>query len=312
MLTYEQKKLRLEGIGGSEIAAIAGLNPYATALDVWRAKVQGYEAPVTAPMERGTFLEDGVARWYAHRTGAQLREVGTLQHPTLARVFCTPDRIASLSAERDLSIKVPGPYVREQWGEAGTDEVPMTALLQVQWELIILEARFGIRVADVAAPIDGDLSVYPLVADADIQGRLVEIGQKFWRDHVETKTPPPVDGSESSTRWLAEQFPENRLPLRVATPEAESLMRKLFEARMAKAKSELEEEAAKNALKAILADAEGMQGNGWKVTWKTTKGSAKTDWEALAKEIGAPQELIQKFTRTTNGSRRFVPTWKES
>lgn len=313
-LTDEQKKLRLQGVGGSEIAAIVGLNPYATALDVWRAKVEGYEQPVTAPMERGTFLEAGVADWYAHRTGAKLVETGTLRHPTLARIMCTPDRLASLErGEVDLSIKVPGPYVREQWGEAGTDEVPMATLLQVQWELLILEPIYGIRVADVAAPIDGDLRIYTILADADIQGRLVEGAQKFWRDYVETRTPPPLDGTESCSDWLTSKYPAERAPAMVATGEANALMRALREAREAKAHAELEAEAAVNGLKAILlsGQAETMQGDGWKVSWKKTKGRTTVDWKALAAELRAPEHLVQKYTRISECDPRFLPTWKE-
>ena len=96
-LTPEQKKLRLQGIGGSEISAIVGLNPYATALDVWRSKVEGYEQPVNEHMKRGIFLEAGIANWYADRTGATLREIGTVFHPSFPRVFCTRDRIARAS-----------------------------------------------------------------------------------------------------------------------------------------------------------------------------------------------------------------------
>lgn len=313
MLTNEQKKLRLEGAGGSEIAAIAGLNPYATALDVYRAKVEGYETPVTAPMERGTFLEDGVARWYAHRTGSQLREVGTIRHPSLARVMCTPDRLAMPphGSELDLSIKVPGPHVREQWGEAGTDDLPGQYIVQAQWELIVLEAHYGIRLAHVAAPIDGDLRIYTVTADSGIQSDLIELAQRFWRDHIETRTPPPVDGSKSSTRWLADTYPQHRSPLRVATPEANALMKRLQAALELKAEAEAEETATKNALKALLGDAEGMAGEGWRCTWKTTKGSLAVDWEAAAREAGVPEHIIEKHSRITKGSRRFLPTWSE-
>jgi putative phage-type endonuclease len=310
MLTPEQKKKRLEGIGGSEIAAIAGLSPYATALDVWRAKVEGFEQPDSPHMERGRFLEAGIADWYAHRTGAQLREVGTITHPSLRRVMCTPDRLAKKDGEWGLSIKAPGPRA-EGWGESGTDNAPMVAVIQVHWELITLEPLYGIRHEDISAPIDGELRIYTVHADAELQGQLIEAGQRFWRDFVETGKPPPLDGSESCARWLADKFPENRAPLLPPTPEADAIMRRLKEIREEKAKAEALEAAAIAELKALLGEHEGMAADAWKVTWKNTKGSVKTDWEAIARELKAPQSLVEKFSNITKGSRRFVPTWRE-
>lgn len=312
-LTDEQKRLRLTGIGGSEISALAGHNPYATPLDVWRAKVEGHETPVTSPMERGTFLEDGVARWYGHRTNTTLRETGTLVHPSLPRVLCTPDRIARFEDghEIDVSIKVPGPWAQEQWGTPGTDEVPEHALCQVQWELLILEARFDIRRAQVVAPINGDLAIYNVIADPEWQASLVEIAHRFWRNHVETGTPPPVDGSESATEWLREKHPRVTGPMLPATGEADALMRKLHALRVDKAKAELEADAVANKLRAIIGDNEGMIGNGWRITNRNRKDSAKTDWKAVAAEMAPPSEIIRKHTRAVEGSRVFLPSWEK-
>lgn len=311
-LTPEQLKLRMQGIGGSEIAAIAGLNPYATALDVYRAKVEGYVFETTSHMERGIFLEEGYARWYAHRTGSTLRETGTLRHPTFSRVLCTPDRLATTSsgAELDVSIKAPGRFAQAQWGEPGTDEIPDAYNCQVQWELLVLEPLNGIRVAHVVAPIEDDLGIYTVAADPELQGYLLELAQRFWRDHVETKTPPPVDGTESSTRWLAARYPTHQTPLMIATQEGEQLIARFAKARIAREKAELEEETAKNALKALIGEAEGMKGTNGCITWKAAKGSLKTDWEALAKELNPSEDLVQKHSRITQGSRRFL--FKES
>jgi predicted phage-related endonuclease len=286
------------------------MNPYAKALDVYRAKVEGYQIEVTPPMERGIFLEDGCIRWYSHRTGAPVRQVGTIRHPSNAIVMCTPDGIAQHPGEEvDLSIKVPGPYVREQWGEPGTDEVPDAYNIQVQWEMSPLGILYGIRRSHIAAPLDGDLAIFHVQADEELQGFLIQEGEKFWRDHVLAKVPPPLDGSESSARWLADRFPKNNGVILPATPDAEALAKSLQDARAARVLAEEAEEKAKAELKALIGEADGIQGAGWRALWKLAKGSVKIDWEAVAKEANAPQELIQKFTRLTKGSRRFTPTW---
>lgn len=313
-LSDEQKRLRLTGFGGSEIGALAGLNPYAGPIDVYRAKTDpDYVVPVTAPMERGIFFEDPTARWYAHRTGATLRETGTLVHPTLARVLCTPDRLAKMpdGHEVDVSIKVPGPGTVEQWGTPGTDEVPDHANAQVQWELLVLEARYDIRRAVIVAPIGGDLAVYNVLADPEWQGHLVEIAHRFWKDHIEKRIPPPVDGSKSSANWLKEAYPVASGPMMPATGEADILMRKLHAARVEKKRLELEEELAKNRLRAIIGESEGMLGNGWRITNRNRKDSARTDWEAVAHEMAPPADIVRKHTSAVVGGRVFLPTWEK-
>ncbi len=313
MLTEEQLELRKSGIGGSEIGALAGVSPFSTPLDIWRGKKDpSYAVATNHHMERGTFLEDGLAKWYAHRMGAKrLRETGTIRHPKNTIVMCTPDRLAMLeSGEVNLSIKAPNSNHNDQWGEEQTDQVPAYCLLQIQWELLVLEELYGVTRAHLAAPIDGDLRIYHFAADHELQGSLVEIASKFWRDHILTNTPPAVDGSDSAAAYLHSRFPRQTQPLKQATSEADAWAMKLKQAREILERAELMEKEAKNKLKEIIGDADGIQGNGWKALWRATKGGTSTDWEALAKELNAPPELIQKHTRLTAGQRRFTPTWK--
>jgi hypothetical protein len=47
-------------------------------------------------------------------------------------------------------------------------------------------------------------------------------------------------------------------------------------------------------------------------TWKAAKDSQKTDWEAVARELGqsAPEmfsAFVEKHTKIVQGSRRFLP-----
>lgn len=310
-LTKEQLAMRKQGLGGSEIAALVGLNKWMTPLDVWRSKCDPtYAVEVTAPMERGIYLEDGIAKWYAHRTGATLHETGTLVHPSISLVIATPDRIAKLpDSTVDVSIKSPGPWTQDDWGEPGTDEVPDAYLVQVQWELIVLGAHYDIRRAHVAAPLGNDLAIFNVLGDSDLQSHLVEQGQRFWRDYVQTGTPPPIDGSESSANFLKSRFPRNTDKTIPGDAETDELMRRLMSVRAAGAKAELDEKLIINRLKELCGFHEGIVGQGWKLSWKNTKGSTKTDWESVAKAMHPPLEVVERHTNITAGSRRFLPTW---
>lgn len=294
MLSDDQKKMRRTGIGGSEISAIVGLNPYATPIDVWRSKVEGHEVEETGPMRRGRFLEEGVAQWWAHEKGAALREVGTIRHPKEAIVICTPDRLAAMKdGELDLSVKVPGPYALEQWGADGSDEAPDHALLQVQWELIPLGILYGIRRAVITAPVHGELRSYYVEADADIQGGLVEAARKFWRDFVETGTPPPPDSSRSYENWLSARHQNGSAPALAPTPQLTAMVEELRRAKAEKKAAEEKERGAKNRLVSALGTASGVDGL---CTYRLTKGKPSTDWTEVCLEVGIPPEVIAKHT----------------
>src|SRR3954471_5849993 len=122
-LTEEQLRLRMQGVGGSEIGAVAGLSPFATPLDVYATKV-GERPPLEENhhMRRGRILEPAIAAWWAEETGAeQMREPGTLKSSTHPLVIATPDRAALIQGElAGCEIKAPGQYARG-WGAAGTD-----------------------------------------------------------------------------------------------------------------------------------------------------------------------------------------------
>ena len=59
---------------------------------------------------------------------------------------------------------------------------------------------------------------------------------------------------------------------------------------------------------AALGDGEILVGPGGKpiVTWKSAKDTVRTDWEAVATDLGATADQIAAHTETTPGSRRFV------
>lgn len=286
-LTQEQKSIRLTGTGGSEIGSVAGVNPWSSAFDIYLAKVDGFEAEQNEAMERGTFLEDGVARWYAHRTGSRFApDPGTIRHAANPYALCTPDRLVCTAEGgfRDLSIKVPGPtFGRETWGDAGTDDVPLYYLLQLQWELGILDS-LGFPLVEehhLAAPVDGLLRIYVIRRDPEVFADLLAINDAFWANHVLPRVPPPLDDSEGAGRWLSRKFPRHREPLRASTIGEAALALALLEAETKADAAKAEHEAAKNRIKEAIGDAAGIQGPFGTVTWRADrngKRSLKTSW----------------------------------
>ncbi len=287
MLTPEQLEARRSGIGGSEIATILGLNPFSGPLDVYLSKVEGLDAVSNADMERGNFLEDGVAAWYAHREGVKLNEPGAIIHATSKVARCTPDGLAFVNihdnAVRLVSIKCPR-RAGEVWGETGGRQVPEYAALQLQWEDMCCRSR-GLSLlpeSHLVALVEGDLRVYPVERDTELQDWLLEIGERWWARHVVAKVPPPLDGSDTAKEWLRRRFPRDTQPARAATLAEDLMLLDLKAAEDELALAEKDYDVARQRVEEAIADAGGIYSPAGKVTWRTNKlgkRSFKPQWK---------------------------------
>jgi len=283
MLTAEQLEVRKAGVGGSEIAAVLGESRFATPFDVWLSKTQGWRTEETEDMRRGSFLEDGIARWYASRYGieGQLTEPGTLTHATRSVALCTPDRVVGGLARRLVSIKAPR-RGGDLWGEPGTNQVPPEYLLQLQWEHAICSSHGAL--ADemhLAALVDGDLAVYITQADRELQEWMLDYAEQWWARHVVGGEQPSMDGSGAAHAWLKRKFPLNAEPVRPATPHEVRLMVELeLAAREAKTWA-AETDTLEAELKLSIGAASGIEAPNGFATWKADKNgkrSFRTKW----------------------------------
>lgn len=311
---------RRTGISGTDVSAILGINPWASALDVWLDK-RGQAEPreESMAMRMGNLLEPVVAELYAEETGATLVEPGFMRHQDRDWHIGTPDRVVAeciedcnerKAANWTTLIEIKTARSDREWGEPGTDQIPRHYLTQVAWYLALTE----LQVAHVAVLIGAsDYRRYEIQRDNDLESVLLERCEAFWSGNVLGGQMPALDGSDSAARYVAQRFPRNVAPLRTATDEELELARRLAAARAATAAAEREQAEAENLLKSAIGEAEGLDlGDLGKITWKASKPRETTDWKAVAAEANIPAELIARHTKTGEASRRFLPTLKEA
>lgn len=280
-------------IGGSDISAIVGCNPYRGPLDVYLDKV-GEAVPFAGNENTrwGNALEAVIAERYSEETGLVLEQPAAISHPSKPFLVGHLDRIAP-SVPRVIEIKTAGHRQAHRWGDPGTDQIPEEYLLQVLFYLGLT----GYETADVPVLVGGnDFRVYTVAHDRDLSAALFDRAERFWRDHVEAKRPPPLDGSDSARAWLERQFPRAVGEVKPATGEADEWAARLREAREAREAAEAAEELAKNHLCRLIGEDKGVRGEWGKAAWINNKGRAVTKWEAVAQEANVPQDLIEKHT----------------
>ncbi len=153
----------------------------------------------------------------------------------------------------------------------------------------------------IAALIGGNKFVYKYIErDDDIISYLIQIESDFWK-MVENRTPPAVDGSESSSEILKLLYPESEPDTEIVLPiEAQTLIDE-YEIACAEEKAAVQKkEEAANKLKALLGKYETGKVGDRIVIWKTVR-SNRLDSKALK---AAHPEIYQKFVKESS-YRRF-------
>ena len=310
---------RRSGIGGSDIAAILGLSPWKTALDVYlekRGEADGTVSDSDA-VYWGNVLEAVVADEYAKRTGRKIQRINQIiRHPeydwaigNIDRAIVSPGsrvRVAGdggtlLGADGILEVKTASMFKASEWGRDGDeDAVPLHYQAQVMWYLGIT----GQHWADVTALIGGQRMVIRRIhRDDETIAAMLERAHEFWHRHVLTRTPPEPAKAKDAERLVPADHGE-------AIEATDDLLAAYNAAREAKARiaqAEADYEAAAERIKLALGERSVLTLNGKPlVTWKAAKPTRRTDWKEVAAALHAPADVIAAHTTETPGSRRFI------
>ena len=266
-LSFAPEKLeeRRRTLGASEIAAVAGLDPHKSPLQVFLEKTGQVK-----PFEGNEFtywglkLESVIAERFAETRGVRLMQAEKVISSSEPWMSATPDRLVSpvvgeialeLTEYDGLEVKNKGARQITRWGESGTDLVPYEIATQCHWAMLVT----GIRVWYVAALFGGnEFRWYRLDYNADIAEAMQEIGWNFWFNHVEKGIAPEIDGSESAANYLREKFRKHSEVLREATPDEDRMIWELRKVRGEIAELERHEATLQNRLKAAIGDDAGL------------------------------------------------------
>ena len=261
--------MRKHGIGGSEIAVIAGISKWSSPLDVWAVKtgkVSG-EQPDNNAMYWGRKLESSVADWFSETTGKRILKAGMYSDDFYDFFLATPDRlIAGESA--GLEVKTASAYSMKEW-ENG--KIPDAYMLQVQWYMGVMDFEKYY----VAALIGGNTPLwYEVERDEKMIRNLRDIGLEFW-GHVVDGTPPNnlCCNTEITEKLLEVLYPGMNKNVVQLDKDLEGVVMNLVDVNeQIKALKDYKEEL-ENTLKQALGNNEVGSVGSWQVCWKNSKRS---------------------------------------
>jgi predicted phage-related endonuclease len=299
--THEWVAARRATLGASEAATALGLIPdsdvFSRPIDVWLEKTG---AERVTPISRGRTdagnrLEAVVRDWYADVANCTLRQSRTVVHPVHPWVSCTPDSLDPANdgpPRRNIQVKLVGARASFGWpGVNSIDDfdgslilnspegIPQYYRVQVEWEMGILHALYGLQETHLVALLGGtDLRVYAVPRDPELYDALFKGAHEFWHKYVLGDTPPPPDGSEAFKRFLNRKYPQaERADLDPMPAHVEEAARRYVRARALESKACDAKELAGNQLRELVGAAAGYWTNGLKVTWRNTKKGRTLD-----------------------------------
>lgn len=214
---------RAHFLGSSDMAAVLGLSPWKTALDVYLEK-RGEVPPADVDPEkaklfrRGKRLEPVIVNMLEEERGLQIvarnERYRDAEHPFLA---CEVDAEALVEGERvNVECKTAHHFTAWKYGEEGTDEVPVEYACQAMYALMVTgrsRCIFGVLFgAD-------NLVVYDLTRDEDTVKAMRAQAVRFWHDHVLAGVPPEPRTFEDVCK-LFRKAPASEVE---ASPEVQAL-----------------------------------------------------------------------------------------
>lgn len=289
---------RRGGLGGSDIAAVAGLSPFATPTTVYLEKVgllrDGGEEEDWQRM--GRLLEPVIAGLFEEETGRRVDHVRPQECVTHAErpwMRATLDGVVWPNGIGDdkpfgpIEIKSTTRWASD-WGE----EPPDYYQCQLQWQMAILDAERGW----MAALVDGRRfrwwEVPRRQGEIDL---LVSLGEAFW-GRVQERRPPAVDGSERTNDAIRAAYRDReREAVDLGAADLE-LIHDLRAARQGRLAAEKAERRAQSAALALLEGAEEARWQGEPVLrWSRLERTAD-DMDVLRAACGAAGIEIPKKT----------------
>ena len=263
-LTHDEwLKLRKKGIGGSDAAAILGLDRYRSAFDVYADKLGlKSDEPDNEAMRQGRDLEDYVVKRFEEATGKKTRRRNSiLQHPEYNWLIGDIDRWV-VGENAGLEAKTTSVLNRAKFSQG---EYPPSYYVQcVHYMALTGAERWYLAVL----VLNKAFHVFTIERDDDEIKALIEAEKHFWEDHVLKQIPPTPDGSESTQEVIKSLFPEAKQRESIALFGYEDKIGKYLELDAQIKELERQQEALKQELQLALKDAEVGQAQGYIVEWK--------------------------------------------
>ena len=269
MITEEIRQERQNYIGGSDIGIILGLSNFKTAYQLYLEKkgllVQNTEE--TPNQYWGNLHEPTIRKEFEKRNFVSIEyPIDTKQHNLYPFLKGNLDGFIP-EWNSVFEVKTSSLFMKDKWGEPGTDQIPQDYLAQVAFYCALTNADF----AHIAVLIGlSDYREYKYTRNHNLEENIIKAACNFW-DCLQKNVPPlPVNIDDLKLQW------PNSTPDKVKIISEDIIYYDLHCFKNTKEKQkELStiEDSYKFRLMEYMQDSEILHDNQGRVpaTWKTNK-----------------------------------------
>ena len=291
----EWLQLRKTGIGGSDAGAICGLNPYSSAMKVFRDKTGGaVEEQDSEAIRIGHDLEQYVAQRFMEATGLKVRRSNYMyrskEYPFM---IADVDRLV-IGEDAGLECKTASAYNADKWVDGN---IPLHYMMQCYHYMAVT----GKRVWYIAAVILGwEFVCRRLEWDDAIIRSLIAMEEMFWHDHVLTGKIPSPDGSRACDEVIAQYFGTAKDAATIELTGFDEKLGRRREILQEIAELETEKKQIEQEVKLFMGEHEMARSESYRVSWGNVD-SMRLDTKRIKEER---PEIYADYT-TVSHSRRF-------
>lgn len=277
-------------LGGSDVAAILGISPYRTALDVYLDKVEGRrpDDPAKAQIfRRGARMEPYILDLLIEEHGIQIAARGN-RYQDKELPFLAAEIDAESTSGENIEVKSANQFAAKNWGAEWTDEIPVYYAAQGMHGMMITGAEKTLFPVLIGSD---DFRVYKLDRDEETIAGIRSKELEFW-ERIQRRDPPPA----TSVGDIMRLFEKDDGGSVEASEEMVSIFHQLkqIEARIKVDEADVEE--LEKQIKLYLGEHSTLKfGAKTLLTWKSqdTKRFDSTAFKA------AHPSIFDKFTKTT-------------
>ena len=261
---------RKKSLGGSDVAAVIGLNDYSSPYAVYADKLGLLpEKEDTEAMRIGRDLEDYVAKRFCEKTGKKVRrENAIIRNPHMPYLHANVDRVV-IGENAVLECKTVSALSLKQFKNG---EYPARFYAQCCAYMLVC----GFDKAYLAVLVMGkEFLIFEIERDEDELNALSLACKDFWRC-VESRTPPVADGHPATANALSVLYPEsnedvvNLMAYRRDLEELQDFTRRIKELSEAR-------DGCTARIKAFMGQAGRGETDKYKVSWLTQEKNTFDD-----------------------------------
>ena len=257
----EWHELRRGYIGGSDAAAVIGLNAYVSPYSLWAEKtgrIPGFAGNLAT--EVGTYLEDFVAKKFEAETGKKVRKCNlSILNSKYPFAIANIDREV-VGEDAGLEIKTTDSLNLKKFKNG---EYPVNYYCQCMHYMAVTGKKRWYLAVLIG---NKDFKVFVIERDEAEIVALMAAEEAFWQ-LVKSDTPPGIDGSQATTEMIKTIYSEDNNDVVDLYGYAADLEQYVSLGKQIEDLKRIREESG-NRIKEYMGEAGGGECDRFKVTWR--------------------------------------------